>query len=276
VNPAVLRQSCAVGLSFRPEAREALWPRLGELDVVEIIVDDWISSPAQRGELEEVARLVPAVAHGVGLSIGTATGPDPEYLYHVAEALSALGTSWYSEHLAFTGVPGRDLGQLLPLPRTPEVADIVVRNLQAVRQYVGGPILLENVSYYFDYSVSTLSEVEFIGRVLKRSGCFLLLDLENLYLNASNHGYDARGFIDALAPGQVRGVHVAGGVTMEGLLIDTHDRPVPAPVFDLLAYLLERHAPDTIVLERDQDFDRLDEVFSDVGRLREIVSCCGR
>jgi uncharacterized protein (UPF0276 family) len=265
-----------VGLSFRPEAREGLWPRLGELDVVEIVVDDWISNSAQRGELEAVARLVPAVAHGVGLSVGTATGPDPEYLCQVAEALSALGTSWYSEHLAFTGVPGRDLGQLLPLPRTPEVADIVARNVQAVRQYVGMPILLENVSYYFEYPASTLSEVEFIGRVLERSGCFLLLDLENLHLNASNHGYDARGFIDTLTPGQVRGVHVAGGVTMEGLLIDTHDCPVPPPVFDLLAYLLERHAPDTIVLERDQGLDRLDEIFHDVGRLREIVARSGR
>jgi uncharacterized protein len=276
VNPAVQPGSCAVGLSFRPEAREGLWPRLGEFDAVEIVVDDWISNPAQRGELEEVARRVPAVAHGVGLSIGTATGPDPEYLYQVSEALSALGTSWYSEHLAFTRVPGRDLGQLLPLPRTPEVADIVARNLDAVRRYVGMPVLLENVSYYFEYPASTLSEVEFIGRVLERSGCFLLLDLENLHLNASNHGYDARGFIDALAPGQVRGVHVAGGVTMEGLLIDTHDCPVPPPVFDLLAYLLERHAPDTIVLERDQDLHRLDEVFHDVGRLREIVGRCGR
>jgi uncharacterized protein (UPF0276 family) len=117
--------------------------------------------------------------------------------------------------------------------------------------------------------------VEFVGRVLERSGCFLLLDLENLYLNASNHGYDARGFIDAVAPGQVRGVHVAGGVTMEGVLIDTHDRPVPPPVFDLLAYLLECQAPDTIVLERDQGLDRLDEVFRDVDRLREMVARCG-
>jgi uncharacterized protein (UPF0276 family) len=265
-----------VGLSFRPEAHEGFWPHLGELEVVEIVVDDWISNPAQRGELEEVARLVPAVTHGVGLSIGTATGPDPHYLHQVAEALSALNASWYSEHLAFTRVPGRDLGQLLPLPRTPEVADIVARNLKVVRRYVGVPILLENVSYYFEYPASTLSEVEFISRVLERSGCFLLLDLENLHLNASNHGYDARSFIDALTPGQVRGVHVAGGVTLEGLLIDTHNRPIPEPVFDLLAYLLERHAPDTIVLERDQDLHRLDEVFRDVGRLREIVTRCVR
>jgi uncharacterized protein (UPF0276 family) len=276
MSPAVRPLSCAVGLSYRPEAREALWPRLREFDVLEIVVDDWISNPAQRGELEEVAQLVPAVAHGVGLSIGTATEPDPDYLAQVAEALSALDAPWYSEHLSFTGVPGRDVGQLLPLPRTPEVADIVAHNLQVAQRFVDMPILLENISYYFEYPDSTLSEVEFIGRVLDRSGCFLLLDLENLHLNATNHGYDAHGFIDALKPGQVRGVHVAGGVTAEGLLIDTHDRPVPAAVFDLLAYLLQRHAPDTIVLERDQDLDRLDEVFLDVARLREIVADCGR
>jgi hypothetical protein len=261
-----------VGIGFRPEARGALEPRLAELDTVEIVVDDLISDPAQRDGALAVCRRMPPVAHGVGLSIGTAAAPDVRYLDQVARTLEEIGAPWYSEHLAFTKVPGRDVGQLLPLPRTPAAAEIVAENLAAVRRHVGVPVALENISYYFEYPESTLGEAEFIGLVLRESGCGLLLDLENLYLNATNHRYEARDFIDSLAPGLVKGVHVAGGVQRDGILVDTHDRPVPEPVFELLDYLLKRQAPDSIILERDQEFERLDEVFDDVTRLRQIVA----
>ncbi len=236
------------------------------------MVDDMISDDGQRELLLDVSRRVPAIAHGVGLSVGTATPPDSAYLDRVAEVVQAIRARWYSEHLSFTKVPHRDAGQLLPLPRTPEAAQIVAHNIEVVRRHIRLPIALENISYYFDYPSSSLSEAEFIRLVLEHSGCFLLLDLENLYLNSTNHGYDPYQFLDSLPTGCVKGVHVAGGTVRDGLLIDTHDQPVPDRVFELLAYLLDRQNPDSIILERDQNLDRVDEVFQDVTRLRETIT----
>ncbi len=219
-----------------------------------------------------MSRLIPVVAHGVGLSLGTAVRPDRRSLDRVAKTIELIGAPWYSEHLAFTRVPGLDLAQLLPLPRTHQVADIVVENLQVVRQHISVPIVLENIAYYFEYPDSELGEREFIELICSESGSFVLLDLENLYINARNHGFNAHAFVDALPADLVRAVHVAGGSATVDLVIDSHDQAIPNPVLDLLGRLLERQHPDSVVLERDQAFEPFDAIVSDVRRVRTVVS----
>jgi uncharacterized protein (UPF0276 family) len=267
------RNRPAVGIGFRPEAYTQTIDNLRQFEVLEVMVDHYISGGSRvREHIRELAKTLPLVAHGVGLSIGTAVAPDGHYLDAVARTIEVIGSPWYSEHLAFTKVPGRDAAQLLPLPRTPETVECVIRNLEVVRKHINVPLALENITYYFEYSHEQLSEAEFITTVCRESGAFLLLDLENVYINSCNHHYDPIAFIDSLPADLVKGIHVAGGTRHDRLMLDSHDHPVPEEVLGLLRHVLETRSPDTVILERDDRFDCFDEVLQDVRELRGAVA----
>jgi uncharacterized protein (UPF0276 family) len=262
-----------VGIGFRPEASDDTIRHLNEFETLEVIVDHYIGGGFRlREQLIDLGRRVPLVGHGVCLSLATGVLPDRFYLDQVAEALNAVGAPSHSEHLAFTKVPGRDPAELLPVPRTREVADIILRNLEIVHQHINLPLTLENITYYFEYPGAEMSEPEFLELICREGKTNLLLDVENLYLNSCNHHYDPYEYIDALPAGLVQGVHVAGGIKIGRLMIDSHNKRIPEPVLGLLEYLLARQNPQTIVLERDDDLDRFDEILADVQRLKTIVS----
>jgi hypothetical protein len=241
--------------------------------VIEVTAEHYVyGSRRVRAMIEELARSVPVVAHGVTLSVGTAQAPDPAFLREVRAFLEAVRAPWYSEHLAFTKTPRHDLSQLLPLPRSAEVLGIVCENLATVKRALGVPLLLENVSYYFEYRDSPMSEKEFLLGVLLGSGSSLLLDVENVRINAANHRYDPVGFVAGLPPGIVRAVHVAGGQARDGLQLDSHDRPASPDTLALLSEALRTQRPETIVVERDRDFGDMREVLEDVRRIRAAVA----
>ena len=188
-----------VGVGYRHEAGPLIRRNIPPVEAVEVTVDHCINGiRTQREELEELPDLCPVFLHGVGLSLGTALPPDPEYLDQVREVARRLRVPWYSEHLAFTKVPGLDLAQLLPLPRTEEVLQIVCEHVDVVQERVGLALLLENISYYFEYPESELGEVEFLIEVCRRTGAGILLDLENLRINSINHGFDPLAFLAGL------------------------------------------------------------------------------
>jgi uncharacterized protein (UPF0276 family) len=263
----------AVGAGFRREAWADIQANLDAFEVFEITVDHYVyGSPRVRERILEIAARRPVVVHGVGLSIGTATSPDRRYLDQVAAFIERVGAPWYSEHLAFTGVPGTDLAELLPLPRTEAAIEVVARNLAVVREHVPVPLLLENITYYFTYPDDGLSEIEFLTRVLDASGAHLLLDLENVAINARNHGFDAPAFLDALPARAVRAMHVAGGIADGDVRIDSHSRPVSDDVWALLARALGRQVPDVIIVERDDDLAQFADVVEDCRRARDVVT----
>ena len=265
-----------MGTGFRREAHSAIRRSLHEFDVLEVTVDHYIrGTPRVRHRILDLADERPIVVHGVGLSIGTATPPDEAYLDAVAEFCDRVHAPWYSEHLAFTGVPGRDLAQLLPLPRTRESLDVVAENLAIVRAHVPVPVVLENITYYFTWPQDEYDEVSFLMRALDESGAFLLLDLENLRINGVNHGVDPVAFIDALPPGIVRSIHLAGGIREGSVHIDSHNRPVGDDVLQLLARTLERQVPDAIIVERDDGLEAFEEVLGDCRRVRSVVAALG-
>jgi uncharacterized protein (UPF0276 family) len=268
-----------VGLGYRSAI--AAWTRdnLDRFDVLEITVDHCIHGDrAQQDEVFDLVGRIPLNAHGVGLSIGTDVPLDLGYLDQVAEVVERLRAPTYSEHLAFTRVPGRDLANLLPLPKTEEVAASIVAKVRTIQARVPVPFLLENISYAFEWPDSNLSDAEFLNLICRESGAGLLLDIENLYLNSVNHRFDPNAFIDALAPGLVREVHMAGGVTVhdanlkQPFLADSHSHPIPQETLDLLGHVLARHAPSTVVLERDDRLDATDEILDDVARIRARVT----
>ena len=218
------------------------------------------------------------VAHGIGLSIGTDIPLDFCYLDEVARAIEWLGTSSYSEHLAFTRVPGRDLMNLMPLPRTMAVAEMIVAKVRAIRAVIPVPFLLENIAYVFEWPEPEMDEASFLNLVLAESGAGLLLDIENVRLNARNHAFDAAGFIDRLPLGVVEQVHLAGGdaVTEPFLsmpfLADSHSHPVSDETKNLLERVLARHAPSHVILERDARLSETDEILADIAAIRSRIA----
>jgi uncharacterized protein (UPF0276 family) len=268
-----------IGIGYRSTL--ARWTRanLARFDVLEITVDHCLhGGEAKRGEILDLVGRIPLNAHGVGLSIGTDVPLDLDYLDQVAAIVALLKAPTYSEHLAFTRVPGRDLANLLPLPKTEAVAEMVIAKVRTVQERVGVPFLLENISYLFEWPDSRLTDAEFLSLICRETGAGLLLDVENLYLNATNHGFDPYQFLDDLPAGLVREVHMAGGIPVSdgrldtAILADSHSYPMPEATLDLLDRVLDRHSPATIILERDDRLDATDEILDDVARIRDRVA----
>jgi len=180
--------------------------------------------------------------------------------------------------LAFTRVPGRDLANLLPVPKTEAVAEQIIAKVRTVRARLPVPFLLENITYLFEWPDSDMSDAEFINLICRETGAGLLLDVENLYLNSRNLGFDPRAFRYALPEGLVQEIHVAGGVTVRKNFLerpffaDTHSHLVPDGVLDLLDHVLARQTPTTIVLERDDRLDAVDEILDDIERIRARIA----
>lgn len=272
-----------VGIGYRAPLADWTRAHLACFDVLEITIDHCIyAGPAQRRQIDELVDRVPLTAHGIGLSIGTDSPLDPAYLDQVGVIIDRLKAPAYSEHLAFTRVPGRDLGNLLPLPRTEAVAEQIIAKIREIRSQLGVPFLLENIANVFEWPQSTMSDAEFIGLICRESGAGLLLDIENLHINACNHHFDARGFLDALSPGLVQEIHMAGGIAVRdarsgaSILADSHSHPVGEETLDLLDYALERHHPKTIVIERDDRLEAGDEILADVARIRALLAERGK
>ncbi len=270
-----------VGIGYRSAIADWTRVHLEQLDVLEITVDHVIhGTPKQRAEILELVGRIPLTAHGVGLSIGTDVPLDLAYLDEIAAIVERLKAPAYSEHLAFTRVPGRDLGNLLPLPKTEQVAEQIIGKVRTVQARVGVPFLLENITYMFEWPDSRLSDAEFLNLICRETGAGLLLDLENVYLNSQNHGFDPYAFIEALAPELVREIHMAGGITVRdpagrSVLADTHSHPIETAVLDLLDHTLRRERPATIIVERDDRLDATDEILDDVTRIRERIALHG-
>jgi uncharacterized protein len=272
-------ERAAVGFGYRHVIHEWTSENLACFDLLEVTVDHCLAgSPRRREAIFEFVGRVPLTAHGIGLSIGTDVPLDLGYLDQVADVVERLKAPAYSEHLAFTRVPGRDLANLLPLPKTEAVAASVIDKVRTVQSRIPVPFLLENITYLFEWPDSDMSDADFLSLICRETGAGILLDVENLYLNASNHGFDARGFLDALPPGIVQEMHVAGGVTWydaasgRTVLADSHSRPIPDEVLDLVAYALQRQSPASIIVERDERLDKVDEILDDVRRVRARIA----
>jgi hypothetical protein len=273
------KTSPAIGIGYR--AAIGRWTRenLEYFDVLEITVDHCINgSKSTELAIFDLVGRIPLTAHGIGLSIGTDVPLDLAYLDKVAAVVERLQAPAYSEHLAFTRAPGRDLANLLPLPKTEAVAESIIARVRTVQSRVSVPFLLENISYLFEWPDSDLSDAEFLNLICRETGAGLLLDVENLFLNAHNHGFDPYAFLDALPAGLVKEVHVAGGMTVRKdflerpFLADSHSHPVPDGTLDLLDRVLARHTPETIVLERDDRLHAVGEILDDIGRIRSRVA----
>jgi len=239
------------------------------VDFMEVAPENWIGVGGRLGKsFRQLAERHPIIFHGLSLDIG---GPDPidrELVQSVAELMREIGAAVYSEHLTYCAGQGH-LYDLLPIPFTEEAVHYVAARVREVQDIIGQPIALENASYYAQPHTQ-LSESEFITAVLEESDCELLLDVNNIYVNSINHGYDPLEFLDALPLHRARYIHVAGHYDeADDLKVDTHGADVIDPVWALLDQAYQRLGPLPTLLERDFNLPPLDELLLEVEQIRQ-------
>lgn len=241
------------------------------VDWLEIISENYmVPGGAPLWHLERIRRDFPMVMHGVSLNIG---GTDPlrmDYLRDLKTLVQRVQPGWVSDHLCWTGTQGVNLHDLLPLPYTQETLLHVCDRIQRVQDFLGRRLVIENPSTYVAFASDQMPEWEFVGAMLQRADCELLLDVNNVYVSSVNHGFDPRHYIDAIAPARVRQIHLAGHETHEGYLIDTHDQPVCEAVWQLYAYTLQHCASVPTMIERDDHIPALHALLDELDHARLV------
>lgn len=264
--------SWAHGVGLRRPHYEALQAGSDRVDFLEVVTENFMSFGGRpRQVLEGVRRHFPVVLHGVGLSIGSLDPLNPRYLEKLEALVEWLEPEWFSDHLSYSSAFGVEYHDLLPLPFTREAIDHVVPRVRAVQERIGLPFLLENPSYYVELPGAEMPEHAFLRAVLDEADCGLLLDINNVYVNATNHGYDPLEFLDALPLERVAQVHIAGHDASGTFLVDTHGDHVPAPVMELYAHLCARApAPFWTLLEWDHHIPTLEGLLAESDAVREV------
>ena len=227
--------------------------------------------------LSQIRQEYPLSVHGVGLSIGAEGGLDADHLARLKKVVDRYQPGMVSEHLAWSTHDSVFLNDLLPLPYTGEVLNRVVAHIDQVQTTLGRQILLENPSTYVAFASSEMLETDFIAEVRKRSGCGLLLDVNNVFVSATNQHYSPEGYIDDFPLEHVAEIHLGGHATDsddsgETLLIDAHDREVSDPVWQLYAYVLQRTGRLPTLIEWDNDIPSWDVLAGDAARAEAVMA----
>jgi hypothetical protein len=270
-----------VGVGLRPKhhasIREAPDPaRLG-IDFFEALSENYLVPGGRPPRvLEEVRTAFPVVLHGVSLNVGSADLLDLSYLAELAALARRFEVAWVSDHLCWTGVGGRNLHDLLPLPYTEEALAHAAERVMRVQDLLGRRIALENVSSYLTYHADEMSEWEFLAAVAERADCGILLDVNNVFVSAHNHGFDPERYLAAIPRERVFQIHLAGHSRASGLLIDTHDHPVCSEVWGLFESALRRLGPVSTLIEWDDQIPELETLAAEAARAREILARVAR
>lgn len=226
----------------------------GTVDWFEVISENFFSDGGRPwAVLEQVRAQVPVAIHGTAMGLGDPDGPTDAYLRRLAELVRRLEPARVSDHLCFVGAAGVLSHELLPLPHTEEAVRHVSAQIGRVQDRLRRRILVENVSTYLRYEELEMDEAEFVAQVVERADCGLLLDLNNIVVNAHNHGLDPYAYIDRMPARRVEEYHLAGSTIGDGLRIDTHVGPVPDEVWTLYRYALDRIGPRPTLVEWDAD-----------------------
>lgn len=253
------------GLGLREPLHKDVLSGTVDLDFVEIISENYmVSGGRPLATLRKVRDLFPVAMHGVSLSIGSASGIDQDYLQRLKALVGFLDPMFISDHLCWTRVPGFSSHDLLPLPCTEEVLTVVTRHVHEVQQVLGRQILLENPSAYLGFAQSEMPEWEFLSELCVRSGCGLLLDVNNVYVSARNIGFDPSEYIAHFPMQNVKQIHLAGHSQGEQLLVDTHDQPVCDAVWDLFELAMARAGDVAVMIERDSNIPIIDVLLDEL------------
>ena len=282
---AMSQRPTGTGVGWRPEIASVLEATSG-LGFHEVVAESLDPARVPAPLRSRVARGTAVIPHGVRLSLGGAEPVDPARVTHLAACVEALDAPLASEHVSFVRAGGRGAGHLLPLPRTREALDVLAANIARTRTELDVPLAVEPIAALFDWPGDEFTEPEFLTRLLDRTGTLLLLDVANIHANALNRGQDARTVLDAMPLDRVAYCHVAGGspagagtgtgssagTAHDGLYHDTHTDPVPEPVLDLVAHLVERcPVVPPVMLERDGRYPPAAELRAELAAIAAVT-----
>lgn len=263
--------SLGVGLGLRSEIFTDTLDAADVIDWLEITPENYMNRGGiALDQLEQAMAAFPLVSHGVALSLGSVDAWDEAYLSDLEKLFKKVDPPWFSDHLCFSGVDGSYSNDLLPLPRTHEAVAHVVRRIREVQTRFDRPFLIENISYYLEYPGAEMSEAEFISRIVEQSDCGLLLDINNVYVNARNRGENPLDFLRNIPLERVAQIHIAGHQEYPDGIIDTHGEAVCEDVWSLLTWVLTRSRPAGVLLERDLNIPPFAELEVELDRIRTI------
>jgi uncharacterized protein (UPF0276 family) len=265
------------GLGLRPEHFEEIAANPGRVNWFEALSENYMvpgGNPLHW--LDQIRRDYPMALHGVSLSIGSIDPLDTAYLDELKALADRVQPMWVSDHLCFTGLRGMNMHDLLPLPYTEEALNHVAERVMRVQDHLDRRLVLENVSSYVTYAASELSEWEFIAELAKRSDCEILLDVNNVYVSAFNHEFDARTFLRAMPKERVRQFHLAGHEHRGTHIVDTHDHPIVPDVWELYAEAVRLFPDVPTMIERDANIPPYAELLEELDEARRIAASVRR
>lgn len=261
-----------IGLGLRRDMASETLEHRAQIGFLELVPENYMGIGGRAREvLDKAAAAYPLISHGVNLSIGSTDDLNYDYLKQLKSLLDEYDIPWFSDHLCFTSIEGSYLHDLLPLPFSRETVKHIVERVKRVQDFVERPFLLENISFYMYLPGGDMTEGEFITEILELADCGLLLDVNNVYVNALNHGFDAHKFLDTLPLERVVQIHIAGHKMGKEMIIDTHGSPVIEPVYELLDAVLRKTPVCGVLLERDQNFPQFDEILSELAQIKKIA-----
>lgn len=270
--PAPSPARAAAGIGLRAPHYAQVLERRPPLALLEVHSENFFAAGgASLAWLERFRGLYPLSFHGVGLSLGSSEPVDEKHLAKLAALVHRFEPALVSEHLCWSSAGGRHSNDLLPLPYTEEALELFVAHVHAVQERLGRRILVENVSSYMRYEHSTIPEWQFVSEVARRSGCGVLLDVNNIWVNSRNHGFDPHDFLAAIDADAVGEIHLAGFESQGALLIDTHSKPVTEDVWSLYRAAIERLGPRPTIIEWDADIPALDVLLAEAVRADAIL-----
>lgn len=262
------------GIGFRKDfAEELLSSTVLKPSFIELAPENWIGMGGYwKKVLDKAAEKFPVTCHGLSLSIGSPDEVDVEFVKQVKKFLKQYNVKVYSEHLSYSKCDNAHLYDLLPIPFRQDAVKHIVEHIKQVQDILEMPLALENVSYYTPVAAE-MTEAEFISAIVKESGCNMLLDVNNVYVNSFNHQYHPKDFIKKLPLDKVAYIHMAGHEQIsDTLIIDTHGQAVIDPVFDLFDYTVGLLKPVPVLLERDFNIPELEELQGELNRMDAIIA----
>jgi uncharacterized protein (UPF0276 family) len=260
------------GLGLRVPHFEHVLQHKPAVDWFEVLSENYmVAGGKPRYYLNKIREHYPLAMHGVSLSVGSTDPLDIEYLKKLKTLANEVQPAWISDHLCWTSCHNINSHDLLPLPYNEETLTHVAERIRQVQDFLGRRILIENVSSYLSYRSSEMTEWEFLAAIADQADCLILLDINNIYVSACNHGFKPKSYLQHMDASRIQQFHLAGHTRQGDFLIDTHDQPVPDPVWALYTQALTQFGPVTTMIERDDNIPAFDELLDELGQARSLA-----
>lgn len=242
-----------------------------KVDWLEIISENFLIDGGQAlHHLDFFIEHYPIIAHGVSLSIGSVDPLDMTYLKKLRTLLDKINAPWFSDHICWTKIHGRNLHNLMPLPYTESTINFVSEKIKQVQDYIQRPFIFENVSSYVEFKQSTMPEWEFVRKVSEKADCGILLDINNIYVSGFNHNFEPKQYIDNIPKERVLQFHIAGHKDKGKYILDTHDNEIRDEVWDLYRYAKSQFGEVSVLLERDDNIPELNTLLDELNQAKKI------